>query len=859
VRSKRKLGNPQTGPHPMDFVDRSVASFYAQNPHYDNETFDAFACPELRSINFAEFLKIYGDCTLEEVNEAVWYCGYDTYGPDVSVASYVAQAKIYRSQHSDHCFVEGGLQSVVDTTIKRSGVEVKTSHCLTAMYRDAIARRNVLEFNGGEVVCHAKQVICAMPREGLVGIKDPTKDPTVNQGSFWPEERRRAIEESVVPISLFKAFLTWDRPWWPEIGYFCGKSTTDLPVRQVHYYDQNTLMIYNSGPNADKFGQRMQTDAKQMLTEMIVNVRDMHASDMHIQHTRNYDYKYWKAGTHKWRVGVNVPETIQIIQDGSLDGSNVFVCGDCFSRHQGWVEGALESANAVLAKVDFPMAAVVEECDVAIVGAGMAGAYMAKRLEQTLPFLKIIVFDSNDRVGGRAAPNARFSADPIAAAKTRGDTETSGSNIEGERDDPKGMFRFGPMNTSEFEEFGSCRYFQKWHPRVRKLVRGYALQDVPADMREKGDANHDRFYYRGEMAEREVAYMPIDPMRFYEKQTVAQFQQDLVRKVKERYPEVAKPDFDPFQHQVFRNMDELGLFHHFGFNEEEVDKFKAYSGFDVHPSGTQVSSYVKQMELYASGHEEQAYITHGYQRIIRNMLKDSNATVRLHHHCTKLEFGGEKKVLVHFDNNHRTVVADRVVVTGTKDQVEQIISTSSVGSQAPRLEAMSKVVPVPLFKAALEWKKPWWMKLGHFGGHGTTDLRIRHLVYYNFTTLLVYATGENARWWNDQFNTNPDGAKAELTRQVRVMHELETLASPNNLTTNYYPCGTHRWMTGVDVDKELATIEGNNEGTKAARVLVCGEAFSKTQGWVEGALESVESVVNRYFSDSDLELQLLED
>jgi monoamine oxidase len=55
-------------------------------------------------------------------------------------------------------------------------------------------------------------------------------------------------------------------------------------------------------------------------------------------------------------------------------------------------------------------------------------------------------------------------------------------------------------------------------------------------------------------------------------------------------------------------------------------------------------------------------------------------------------------------------------------------------------------------------------------------------------------------------------------------------------------CGWHYWRSGADSVQVIADIIQPNPGRE---LYICGEAFSRWQAWVEGALESASTVVDR--------------
>jgi monoamine oxidase len=58
----------------------------------------------------------------------------------------------------------------------------------------------------------------------------------------------------------------------------------------------------------------------------------------------------WDAGWHTWKVGSQPWEPE--IQDARIQPlPGLFLCGEAYSNEQGWIEGALKSAELVLEKL----------------------------------------------------------------------------------------------------------------------------------------------------------------------------------------------------------------------------------------------------------------------------------------------------------------------------------------------------------------------------------------------------------------------------------------------------------------------------------------------------------------------------
>jgi monoamine oxidase len=245
----------------------------------------------------------------------------------------------------------------------------------------------------------ARRVILAMPRRSLELLGDD--GPVLGDAGF------RKLLGTVTPIPLFKTFLAYHRGWWEKAGVNEGRSVSDLPLRQTYYWhsDPNAASVLlasyddtlnvafwqglagrmrnygdphghhapiDRGPSyglrtshlpkgeetrihASKVNDRwMAHDAPAALVE------EMHRQLMELHGVSRAPAPYaamyhdWAAdpfggGVNFWNIGVRswtvIPKMLHPVADAP-----VFVCGEAYSDAQGWVEGALRTAELVLTK-----------------------------------------------------------------------------------------------------------------------------------------------------------------------------------------------------------------------------------------------------------------------------------------------------------------------------------------------------------------------------------------------------------------------------------------------------------------------------------------------------------------------------
>jgi monoamine oxidase len=253
---------------------------------------------------------------------------------------------------------------------------------------------------GGQPV-RAGSLILAMPRRSL-DLLAPTSPPL-------RDEHTAALIASVTPQPLLKVFTTYTNPWWRASGYTpaagkpmpvqAGRSVTDLPVRQTYYWPREDgspatdgpsmlMASYDDGTNigfwdglrprrrqaweagrtvalpADPFrGADGELSAsvwdrypasQELVAEVARQLATMHGLS-YTPEVCNASFRDWGddpfgGGWNSWNIGVKSWEVKQQIVQPSAD-REFYICGEAYSDAQGWVEGALQTAEMMLAKL----------------------------------------------------------------------------------------------------------------------------------------------------------------------------------------------------------------------------------------------------------------------------------------------------------------------------------------------------------------------------------------------------------------------------------------------------------------------------------------------------------------------------
>ena len=254
-----------------------------------------------------------------------------------------------------------------------------------------------LHFETGEHVA-ANRLILAMPRRAI--------DLITPGAPMLQEPAVSALVSSVTGHALFKLWTAYRYPWWSAAGVSQGKSNTDLPLRQCYYWgtvsdspggepgNSNSLLqaSYDDGtsvgfwdslrprrgrkkpkgpllaywddrscgiPEPDDATDRALRNWKnhpapqEMVEELQRQLTTLHDLDF-VPEPYSAAFVDWGddpygGGWNSWNIGVRSWEIYDAILQPK-PGAPVYICGEAWSNAQGWVEGALDTAEAMLTR-----------------------------------------------------------------------------------------------------------------------------------------------------------------------------------------------------------------------------------------------------------------------------------------------------------------------------------------------------------------------------------------------------------------------------------------------------------------------------------------------------------------------------
>jgi hypothetical protein len=339
-------------------------------------------------------------------------CGYDTLVNNWGAAEAIPFLLADFDPNLKYLAFQNGFQSLPETLadlFTKDGGEAFTIHLGHRLFRLDLADGGVrLTFDkSGEApnprrmresdrfTCIARHVILAMPRRAI---------ELLHPDSFLFDRPTFADDlTSVLPQPGFKIFAAYRSPWWlDQRGITAGRSVTDLPLRQCYYWAtgpafdkahpfaaRNSVLMasYNDGGSVEFWAglargrdryrpldeacppgvaipdpTTLEDASATLVAELQNQLRELHglstlevpdASDIvppYAVKFRDWTIDPFGGGWHFWKIGARSKEVAARMRQPAPP-QPVYVCGEAWSHQQGWVEGALETADDLLENV----------------------------------------------------------------------------------------------------------------------------------------------------------------------------------------------------------------------------------------------------------------------------------------------------------------------------------------------------------------------------------------------------------------------------------------------------------------------------------------------------------------------------
>jgi len=277
--------------------------------------------------------------------------------------------------------IRDGFQTLPETLARQAGEAGAATHLEHRLTRiDATTDGVALQFEtpGGPTLHRARRVICALPPAALRGIA-VTRD---GEGVPWP-----ALLDSLSGVPASKFFLIYPEPWWQDIrdgpGHITpGKlriSNTSLPACACYYWgaaqygdsgpalvlgayaDDACVDFWAGADPLDRLAPRPPSpfgpeEADLRVTPHMTALLNAELEAMHgmtLPAPTGGLYQNWTllpfgGAYHAWHAGLKSWQAAERLAQ-PIDGLPLYLCNEAYSGMHGWVEGALENSELLLA------------------------------------------------------------------------------------------------------------------------------------------------------------------------------------------------------------------------------------------------------------------------------------------------------------------------------------------------------------------------------------------------------------------------------------------------------------------------------------------------------------------------------
>ncbi|BCS83507.1 flavin-containing amine oxidoreductase/tryptophan 2-monooxygenase [Cotonvirus japonicus] len=327
-------------------------------PGYQTNPRSVFYSNTLNNQTFVEMLKnqYVSNASIEIFHD---FSGYNFSVVAPLAASMGIRENISISGIDKQHFVVGGYASFVDKMAQETFIGKNVHLLLSTKLKKIIP--NSIGFNtcvlesehGCRFIVKAKSVILAIPKAGFDKLDIPVT-PIVQQAmaslSVW---------------RAFKAFLLVDELTYRILSRnytIEGRCVSDLPARQIWLYTKNPpcVLVYCDDDSAD-FWYRYTTSKINneypqiqdpetnipLVSELVRQISIVFGVKIENICVKEIIYKYWNAGAY-----FSKPSDIPVLLSESKTPLgkeyNVFMVGSDISYSQGWVDGAIETADNLL-------------------------------------------------------------------------------------------------------------------------------------------------------------------------------------------------------------------------------------------------------------------------------------------------------------------------------------------------------------------------------------------------------------------------------------------------------------------------------------------------------------------------------
>ncbi|MCH9610036.1 MAG: hypothetical protein S4CHLAM81_08520 [Chlamydiales bacterium] len=358
----------ERGKEPSDLIVHALKSI---DPHLSLESWEAqkhrvlYKGRSLFDVSWQSFLL---EALSPEGFQLLTDLGYVQMVADVSVATAVTY--FLGGHKGEPLKVATGFNELpkrIVAEFKKVGGSVYLKHHLMSVSyegeKDSFRYRLLFyQADGSFRAVYAKHLIFAIPPPALKML--------AQQSPALKDEHFHANLDQLTAVPFTRLYLGYDYPWWKKLGVEGGFSLTTLPIRRCIYFgseqegiggeegNRRSLICASSQCLYDSFWDSF-SGGKEFapgVGEGAVWQAEKQLEILHgttkMPHAYTASFIDWSEAPYfgayfYWRTGARPEDLVQYFQHPFV-GEPFYVIGSAFSQKQGWIEGALDSADNLL-------------------------------------------------------------------------------------------------------------------------------------------------------------------------------------------------------------------------------------------------------------------------------------------------------------------------------------------------------------------------------------------------------------------------------------------------------------------------------------------------------------------------------
>ena len=435
--------------------------------------------------------------------------------------------------------------------------------------------------------------------------------------------------------------------------------------------------------------------------------------------------------------------------------------------------------------------------DCVIIGAGISGCYLAYRLSQLRPNMNILIVEKSSRVGGRL----------MSQSNTR---------------DPRGIAL----------DYGAMRYFPSLK-RTAALVHELGLTPIKYTF----VSSDNYLYLRG--------------VRYQYKNLFPDVYDLYGVPLHERDGTPSEQLYRYFSSEDIIEPDLQAVIGQTRFSSQFMDLYWDLSDYNYMVSQQAVGTWLFDESLLTS--ESHLMIQDGHEQLCHACLERTDAEVMVNAHARQTS---HKTVDIYRDDTVvMTVTAPLIVYTG------QIIDYELYSSLYDGLRSVHmisrRLQPISGCKIYLEYEDAWWDTHDIPHGRHITDMTMNQFwVGWSEKTCFIYAAALNTIAWyslipedlrNNMYDDHSpliydvEAYRDKFAPLLDEVHTQVSLLFGLNIEMPVKSISFKFWFAMYEYWKPSGTIRQDQEFLESMNMI--NADYSDYQGWVEGALERVDSFI----------------